>query len=153
MGRKTMKSMHLIHKHDPLFLDLGSDWASEQMNERRGGKRAVWNKKLVSSTSKQASGRANGPALYALISCNFYLEYSGGGLAVVVAVAMASHYSLSQKYITIFSNTILEKKSLGPMCLCTHWPRKYYQRSQNWIYISSKLFEVRVTASVGLSIG
>ena len=145
MGRKTMKSTHLIHKHDPLFLELGSEWASEQMNERCGAREGSVQcgaNEWVSSASKQASGRANGPALYALISCNFYLEYSGGGLAVVVAVAMASHYYLSQKYITIFSNTILEKKSLGPMCLCTHWPRKYYQRSQNWIYISSKLLRL-----------
>ena len=55
------------------------------MNERCGGKRAVWNKKLVSSTSKQASGRANGPALYASISCHFYPKCSSGGLAVIVA--------------------------------------------------------------------
>ena len=53
---------------------------------------------MIESTSDRASGRTNGPALYLSISCHFYPECSGGGLAVVVAVAMAAVHSGMKLY-------------------------------------------------------
>ena len=108
---------------------------------------------MSQQASEQASGRANGPALYALISCNFYLEYSGGGLAVVVAVAMASRYYLSQKYITIFSNTILEKKIARPHVFVYTLTQKLLPKVSKLNLHFKQAFEASIIASVGLSIG
>ena len=74
MGKFVLINFHCVI---PLPHELGIG-VSEQANERSMQCGAS---KWVGSASNRASGCANGPALYASISCHFYPECSGGGLA------------------------------------------------------------------------
>ena len=63
VGWNCIKLMHSFHGHKSLSHELGSEWASERMNECSETRQQSNQCRASKWASKQASGRANGPIL------------------------------------------------------------------------------------------